>query len=174
LAYFERLVQGTGTKLTVLRASYFQDNVLQAVPFAKAHGSYQCFFPSRDVCIATVATLDVGAIAARALLDAPPPKNEIIDVVGPSYSTTEIAEILGDAVGRKLTILDVQRAEREATFRQFMSPEAARAMFETVECLGSGRLPLCGDRLVRARTRLEQVLREAAATVSTRTPEVHP
>lgn len=174
LAYFERLMLDTGAAVTVLRACYFQDNVLSAVPFAEERSTLQCFFTSRDTWIATIAAVDVGAIAARALLDPPPANSEIVDLVGPSYSSTEMAAVLGDALRRKLTIVEVPREEQESMLRRWMAPEAARAMFETFECIGSGRIPLRGQRTIRAQTRLEQVLRVALSRGTEEAGTVHP
>jgi hypothetical protein len=53
-----------------------------------------------------------------------------------------------------------------------MSPEAALAMVETFQCLGSDRLASNADRVERGTTRLEQVLRAALAGVAS-TPAAH-
>jgi hypothetical protein len=59
-------------------------------------------------------------------------------------------------------------------FRQWMTAEAARAMVETIECLGSGQLVAAGDRLERGTTGLDQVLRAALTRAHAQTAEVRP
>jgi uncharacterized protein YbjT (DUF2867 family) len=168
LAYLERVVSETDASVTVLRASYFQDNALEAVPAAERDGIYVNLMPSRETPIVTVATSDIGAFAAAALVEPPRAPREVVDVIGPSYSPNRIALQLGEQLGRTLSIVDVPAAGQEAMLRQWMSREAARAMVETLECLGSGRVVLSGDRIERGRLRLEELLRTALS----RRPEV--
>jgi hypothetical protein len=84
---------------------------------------------------------------------------ETVDLVGPSYTVDELARIVGEAVGRRLTIVDVPAATRQAAFESWMSAQAAQAMVETLDCLGSGRAGPRSERRVAGSTRLEQVLR---------------
>lgn len=46
LAYFERRLLETNTSLTVLRCSYFQDNLREVLPLARHEGIYPCLFAS--------------------------------------------------------------------------------------------------------------------------------
>jgi uncharacterized protein YbjT (DUF2867 family) len=174
LAYFERLVLETNAAVSVLRASYFQDNVLEALPMAEHEGVYANLMPSRETAIVTIAAQDVGALAAAALLEPAPVASEIVDLVGPTYSPNRVALQLGDALGRTLSIVDVPAAGQEAMFRQWMSRDAARAMVETLACLASGRTTLDGDRVERGQTRLEQVLRAALSRRPAAPAEVQP
>jgi uncharacterized protein YbjT (DUF2867 family) len=174
LAYFERLVLETNAAVSVLRASYFQDNVLEALPLAEYEGVYANLMPSRETAIVTIAAQDVGALAAAALLEPAPVTSEIVDLVGPTYSPNRVALQLGDALGRTLSIVDVPAAGQEAMFRQWMSRDAARAMVETLACLASGRITLAGDRVERGQTRLEQVLRAALPRRPLAPAEVQP
>jgi uncharacterized protein YbjT (DUF2867 family) len=172
LAYFERVVLETNAAVSVLRASYFQDNVLEALPMAEYEGVYANLMPSRETAVVTIAAQDVGAFAAAALLEPARAASEIVDLVGPTYSPSGMALQLGDAVGRTLSIVDVPAVGQETMLRQWMSRDAARAMVETLACLASGRIVLAGDRVARGQTRLEQVLRTAVSRRSA--PEVHP
>jgi uncharacterized protein YbjT (DUF2867 family) len=161
LAYFERLVLDTGAVVSVLRASYFQDNVLEALPLAEYEGVYANLMPSRETAVVTIAARDVGAFAAAALLEPARAASEIVDLVGPTYSPNRMALQLGNALGRTLSMVDVPAAGQETMLRQWMSRDAARAMVETLACLASGRIVLAGDRIERGQTQLEQVLRTA-------------
>jgi uncharacterized protein YbjT (DUF2867 family) len=163
LAYFERLLLETDTQLTILRASYFQDNVAQLLPSAAKDEVFPNFFASRERALATIAARDVGAFAAQCLLQPSAQHREIIDLSGPLYSPLDMARTAGEVLGRRLTLMDVPAAARQAAFSSWMSPEAARAMVETLDCIGSGRAPLLGERSLRGTTPLEQVLQASLA-----------
>jgi NAD(P)H dehydrogenase (quinone) len=178
LAYLERLVLETSATVTILRASYFQDNVTALLPLAEREGIYPDFLPPGSPALVTIAASDVGTFAARSLLVPPRGHREIIDLVGPVYTATEIGNALGQIVGRPVSALHVPPASQREQFQQWMSPEAARAMVETFQCLGSDPLAANGDRVERGTTRIEQVLREALAGApsasAARSTEVQP
>jgi NAD(P)H dehydrogenase (quinone) len=174
LAYFERLLAEAATGLTILRASYFQDNLIQILPSAARDRIYPNLFASRDTLISTIATQDVGEFAAQVLLEPAPRETEIVDLVGPSYSPTEMAAVVGELLGRPLAIVDVPADRQEQSLRQAMSAEAARAMIETLECLGSGRALRQGQRTLHGQTRLDQVLRTALSEGAPVDNEVQP
>jgi hypothetical protein len=163
LAYFERLVLDTNAAVSVLRAGYFQDNVIEALPLAQRDGVYLDFFARCATPITTIAAVDVGTIAARSLLEPPRSEREIVELLGPAYTPAEIAAAVGKAVGRRLSVRTVPVQSREELLRQWLSPEAARAMVETFACLGSGRVVASGDRVELGQTRLDQVLGGALA-----------
>jgi uncharacterized protein YbjT (DUF2867 family) len=164
LAYFERIVLETKAWVSVLRASYFQDNVLELLPLAEHEGVYPNLMPSRETPVVTIAAQDVGAFAAAALLEPPRAASEIVDLIGPTYSPNRMALQLGEALGRPVSVVDVPAAGQEAMLQRNMSRDAARAMVETLACLASGRILLAGNRIERGQTRLEQVLRMAMST----------
>src|SRR5207245_9776683 len=83
LHHFENKLRETGTKLTAIRAAYFQENASGAIAAANAKGIYPNFSPSADYAFPMIATKDIGRLAAR-LLKTPPAKSEAVDLVGPS------------------------------------------------------------------------------------------
>ena len=174
LAYFERLLGDTNAAVTILRASYFQDNVLMALPAALNDGVYPNFFAARSRPLTTIAARDVGRVAAAALLETPRARREIVDLIGPAYSAEQMSELLGKAIGRRLSIVDVPRLAQEQMFCQWMTRDAARAMVETIDCLGSGRIVAAGDRLERGTTDFEQVIRAALTRAAADTAEARP
>lgn len=162
LAYFERRLLETKTLLTVLRCSYFQDNLREILPLARHEGIYPCPFASAEQRLPMVAARDVGGLAARALLELPPPRSEIIDVLGPEYSSSEIAELVGRSVGRQLSLVELGVERQRALFETQMSVQAAHAMVETLACLSKG-VPLRGDRREHPSTALRITLATEAA-----------
>lgn len=174
LAYFERLLSDTDAAVTILRASYFQDNALMALPAAQRDGIFPNFFATRSTPLTTVAARDVGKIAAAALRQPPRARRELVDLVGPAYSAEQMSALLGKALGRELSVVDLPSAAQEHTLQQFMTRDAARAMVQTIACLCSGRVVLAGDRLERGETGLEQVLRTALPPRAAQTAPVQP
>jgi uncharacterized protein YbjT (DUF2867 family) len=171
LAYFERLLGETDAASSVVRACYFQENVLEARPMAEREGVYPNFLPPGRA-IATVASADVAAIAAAQLFTLPQSEREVIDVIGPSYTPEQMAALLGTALGRTLTLAHVPEPAQVVLFQQWMSPEAARAMAATFAQLGSERVPLTGSRSERTTTSLEQTLRTLIGQAHSSTREV--
>jgi len=158
LSYLEGALLESPASITILRACYFQDNVLELRPIAERDGMYPNFFADRDAQIPTIAAADVGAIAARILLEPAPVRHEIVDLLGPAYTPSRMAAALAESIARPLSFVDVPAAQQEALFQQTMSPEAARAMVATLSCLSSQRITLRGQRIECGEVRLEQTL----------------
>jgi uncharacterized protein YbjT (DUF2867 family) len=158
LHYLERAVRKTAARVTVVRASWFQENVGAVVPAARAAGIYPNLMGSADVAFPTIATRDVGRIVA-ALLLAPPPTSEVIDLVGPSYSARDLATALGAALGRPLQVVDVPPPARVGALVEAGLPQSfAQEVAELYACVESGRVRPEGDRLISAATGIEEVL----------------
>lgn len=161
LHYAEQSLRAAAPKVSIIRASYFQDNVLGAACPARHEGIYPSFFPSADVAFPTVATRDAGRLAARLLVE-PPAKSEIIDLVGPAYSARDMAQRLGDAIGKSVRVADIPAAEHVEVLTQKggLPKPFAEALAEMFACFASGRVSPQGDRVERGATTLEEVLRE--------------
>jgi uncharacterized protein YbjT (DUF2867 family) len=160
LHYAEQVLRASAQKVTFVRAAYFQENVLGSVAPAKHEGVYPNFFPSADFAFPTVATRDIGRFAARLLVE-PPPKTEVIDLVGPAYSARDMAQKLGHALGKTLRVVDVPPAGHVHAFTSAGFPRpVAEAVAEMLACFASGRVKPQGDRTELASTTLDEVLRD--------------
>ena len=158
LHYAETELRKTGSKLTAIRASYLQENILAALPAAIHDGIYPNFFPSIDVAMPMVATRDVGKLAARCLVE-PPARSEVIDIVGPTYSVSQLADRLGAALGKSLRVVDVPASEHIAALTAAGVPmQLAAAVAEVYACFASGRVSPQGDRMVAGTTTLSDIL----------------
>jgi uncharacterized protein YbjT (DUF2867 family) len=158
LCYCEKAMRATGTKLTAIRAGYFQENIAQSVGPAKSQGIFPNFFPSADHPFPMIATRDIGQLATEALLH-PAGKSEIIDLQGPAYSIRQLAEKLGAALGKKLQIVDIPPANHVATLTQAgLSVDLAENFAEMYAGFASGRIKPCGDRMVQGKTTIDEVL----------------
>ena len=158
LHHAEHALRATGTHLTAIRASYFQENVAAALPLARSQGIYPSFLQSVDLAFPTNATREVGRLAASCLLDAPA-ASEVIDLVGPRYSVRDLAAKLGAAIGRTLSVVVIPPAEQVDTLtRTGMPRDFAEALVEMFACVSSGRVSLQGDRVVTGQTTLDDIL----------------
>jgi uncharacterized protein YbjT (DUF2867 family) len=159
LHFAENALRDTGVTVTVIRASYFQENILSALAPAEHQGIYPSFFSSTEIAFPTVATRDVGRLAGRCFLE-PPARSEVIDLVGPMYSVRQLATKLGTALGRELRVVDIPAAAHVEvlTTQAGLPRQVAEALAEMFACLASGRVAPRGDRMVPATTTLDEIL----------------
>lgn len=153
LHHAERALADSGARVSTLRSAFFQENVLAALAPARQGGIYPSLVPA-DVVVPTTATRDVGAVAARCLLD-PPARSEVIDLVGPLYSTRDMAAALSTALGLPLTVVEIPPAAHvEAFTAAGLSPAFAAAVAELHACLATGRVQastIDGARIILSR-----------------------
>jgi uncharacterized protein YbjT (DUF2867 family) len=158
LHYLEREIRQTGTKATIIRASWFQENVGALIGAANHAGIYPNLVLGADAAFPTIATRDVGQIAAS-LLASPPPASEVIDLLGPAYSARDLALALGSALGKPLQVVDVPPPARVGALVQAGLPQSfAEAVAELYACLESGRIRPEGDRVITGSTTIAEVL----------------
>ncbi len=159
LHHFEQVLAATGTRLTAVRASWFQENLGAVLPAARAGGIFPSMMPSADFAFPRIATRDIGPVAAKTLL-VKPVRNEVVDVVGPSHSDREIAGVLGRLLGMDLRVFEVPAAAQAATLVQAgIPPSGAKALAELNAAIGAELLVPRGDRRVDGTTPVEETLR---------------
>ena len=157
LHYLERLVRASALKSTIVRACWFQENVGSIVPAAK-QGVFPSLMASADAPFPTIATRDVGRIAASLLLS-PPPSSEVIDLVGPAYSPRDLATALGAALGKTLSVVEVPAAAHVGALMQAGLPQSfAEDVAELYACFNAGTARPQGDRTLTGATTLDEVL----------------
>jgi uncharacterized protein YbjT (DUF2867 family) len=158
LRYAELLLRTTCAKLSVLRASYFQENVLSACAPAQRHGVYPNFFGSPDFTLTTNATCDLGELATDLLLE-PPARSETVDVVGPTYSVRQLAQHLGNALGVSLRVVEVPAAQQvEVLCQSGLSRSYATALAQLFACFREGRVSPRDRHTVHVATGLSALL----------------
>jgi uncharacterized protein YbjT (DUF2867 family) len=158
LHVFEEALRGTGTTLTAIRASSFQENVAMSLAPAKQMGIFPSFAASVDFAMPMIATPDIGRLAAQALLERPA-KSEAIDLLGPLYSNKQVADKLGAALGKKLQIVEIPASGAVEALEKSGMPRSLAEMFaEMYEAGNSGRLLPKGDREVQGTTTLDDTL----------------
>ncbi|MBX3264600.1 MAG: NmrA family NAD(P)-binding protein [Labilithrix sp.] len=161
--YGERRLAETGAKLTFVRAAYFLENWAAVVAAVKA-GKLPTFIPA-DRVIPMVATRDIGAVAAKALLDGPPAsKVDVLELAGAKdLSAKDVAAIFGRLVGRSVEAEEAPLDAVVPTFTSFGASTSVAGLFrEMYEGIARGTVTWEGSpnaRLVRGTTDPESVLR---------------
>ena len=157
LHYFENALRKTGTKLTAIRAGYFQENVGNVLGAVK-QGIYPNFLPARDYPMPMIATKDIGHAAAQALVDGP--KQEVIDLHGPAYSINQVIEKLERAIGKKLNVIDIPQPNWVGAMVQAGLPQPwAESFAEMYGAFAAGKVAPKGDRLLHGKTEIDETLR---------------
>ena len=158
LCYFENKLRAAGTKLTALRAAYFQENIGNSVSPARDQGIFPNFVPSRDYPMPQIATRDIGVEVAKALRS-PPAKSEVIDLMGPQYTVNQVAAKLGEAVGKKLQIVDIPKDQHVSAMVQTGLPQpVAEAFAEMYDGFATGRITPKGDRTLQGKTEIDDTI----------------
>lgn len=158
LHYLEEALRKTKTTLTAIRAGYFQENVGNVLGAAKQMGIFPNLGGPADYAFPMIATKDIGRLVAESLLKKPA-QSEIVDLHGPSYSTRQAAELLGQALGKPLKIVDVPAAGRVDALKQAgFNDDIARTFAEMYEGFEKGIIRPKGDRLVQGKTELKETI----------------
>ena len=166
LHYFEGLLHAAGVQLSAIRAGYFQENVGMSVAPAKGAGIYPNFAPSADLAMPMIATKDIGALAAKLLVERPA-KSENVDLHGPAYSANEVAAKLGAVLGKALNVVTIPQAGHlPALLEAGLPPTFAAAYAEMYAGFATGNVGPKGDRLVQGVTPLDEVLPSLVSLVS--------
>ncbi|WP_394843333.1 NmrA family NAD(P)-binding protein [Pendulispora brunnea] len=159
----EQRLAKTQAKLTFVRAAYFFENWAPSLGAAAASGKLPTFIEAEHA-MPMIATRDIGAVAAQALIEGPPAEHiQIIALEAPrAYSPRDVAEAAARALGRPVEP-DFAPAEAiEPAFQSFgMSADVARHMRGMYVGINADvvRFAGAGERHVRGTTELETVVR---------------
>ncbi|HEX4622607.1 MAG TPA: NmrA family NAD(P)-binding protein, partial [Myxococcaceae bacterium] len=153
----------TRTRVSVIRAAYFYENVTPLLAVVKSAGLLPSFFPAQ-LPVPMVATHDVGILAAELLLDAP--KASRIVELGTARSSAEVGDVLGKLLGKPIA---VQEAAIESIGPMLtglgFTADLAGLYVEMIAGIRSGKVAFeGGHRRVQASTPLEVSFRELLAS----------
>jgi uncharacterized protein YbjT (DUF2867 family) len=158
LHYLERLLETRVSTATIARSCYFLDNIASVIAPAAAQGIYPNLLPSQDRAFPQIATRDAGRLAAELLL-AGATGTTIVDLLGPSYSVRQLADALGAAIGRTLTIVDIPPAEHVPALTAAGVPrQLAEAVAEMLAGFAAGRFMPSAERRLHGTTTIEEVI----------------
>lgn len=159
LNYLENALRSTGTKLTAIRAGYFQENVAMSFKSVQQTGVFPSFTPTADIPMPMNASKDIGHLAAELLL-AQPSRHEVIDLVGPLYTNRQIATKIGEALGKAVNVVDIPQSNWVGALQQAGMPESLAKIFaEMYAGFASGAIRPKGDRAVHVETKLEETMK---------------
>ncbi len=166
LHYLENRLRETGAVLSAVRPGHFQEKVVDLLGGAREAGVYVNFGDSADVPVPMVATRDIGAVVAQALLS-PPAAHEVIDVEGPAYTERQVAEKLGTALGTPLRVVDIpQPGWIDALTQAGLTRHGAEVLAELYDASQRGLFQPKGDRRVQGWTGIDDTLRALVRTHS--------
>jgi uncharacterized protein YbjT (DUF2867 family) len=162
----EEALRHTDAVVTALRSGHFQEKVGDVLPAAEGEGVFPVFASSADVPLPMVATRDLGAVAANALL-APSASSEAVDVVGPAYTERAVAAVLGRALGRELEVVTVPAEAWVASLRDAgFGAHVAESLAELYRADEAGMLAPRGDRSVTVSTPIDDTIARMLAARS--------
>lgn len=160
------MLDGVATDITHLRPGYFMENFLhQAGAIASENSLFMPVDP--DAELPMVATRDIGQVAADRLLDRSWSGRHHVGIHGPTdLSHAEAARILGEALGRTITLTPIPpEAAREAMISQGMPAGWVDEMLELYSGMAAGTLKPAEPRTAETTTptTLAEWAREALA-----------
>jgi uncharacterized protein YbjT (DUF2867 family) len=159
LHYAEEALKKAGTKLTAIRAGYFQENVGNWLPAARQAGIAPSMGPA-DFAYPMIATRDIGLLAAKEIL-ATPSKSETVDLHGPPYSMKQVAEKVGKALGKPVNPVEVpQEGWVPAMLQVGMSQGAAESFAEMYRAVAAGKVVPKGDRTVHGKIEIDETIKQ--------------
>ena len=159
---FDALVS-EGISVTHVRAAYFMENLNDMMGAVLGNSVLPSFIRAEDVAFPMIAAADIGAFAARALVDsvaAGGARRRVVELEGPArYCPRDSAAILSRLLDKTVTLVTQPEAALEAMLVSFgYSAEFAGMIREMVEAMNEGRLALEGCEHAKTETPLETVL----------------
>jgi uncharacterized protein YbjT (DUF2867 family) len=137
----EGLLDDAGASTTHLRPGFFFENLLWQMDAIRS--SRAIALPvSGDRRCPMIATRDIGRVAADRLADGGWTGQSVEELHGPAeLSFNEVAEILSEALGRKITFVRCEPQQmRQAIIEHGVSENVADAMLEMYAALEAGKL----------------------------------
>ncbi|MFC8125737.1 NAD(P)H-binding protein [Streptomyces sp. NPDC057302] len=120
----DEMIESTGVAYRALAMPFFMENFLQQAEVIKTQGMF--FLPNAaDRPLATVATRDIAAAAARLLADDSWSGKDTVPVISPdSLSPNGMAEVLSEVLQRPVRFQQVDAETHKATMMQYGMSEA--------------------------------------------------
>ncbi|WP_439378875.1 NmrA/HSCARG family protein [Amycolatopsis lexingtonensis] len=140
----EQRLRATGVPLTVLRPVFFMENLMRAgVVTAEADGQVFRYAFAPGVPIQMIASDDIGAVAARAVLDPGAVPSGQLEIAGDELTPEQMAAAFADASGRPTrfepTPIDsVADADRRAMYTWLATTPGYQADFATTSAIRPG------------------------------------
>jgi uncharacterized protein YbjT (DUF2867 family) len=160
----ERALRGSGVPSTFLRAAYFVENWAAVLPVAKQDGVLPSFIPG-GLKTPMVSTVDIGTLAAEALLEGPRAER-VLELSGPQDLTPqELAATVAKVLGKPVQLVEAPLDAVVPTFTSFgISADIAALYRGLYEGIINGKVAFEGGKAEahRGTTTAEDTLRALA------------
>jgi uncharacterized protein YbjT (DUF2867 family) len=160
----ERALRGSGVPSTFLRAAYFVENWAAVLPVAKQDGVLPSFIPG-GLKTPMVSTVDIGMLAAEALLEGPRAER-VLELSGPQDLTPqELAATVAKVLGKPVQLVEAPLDAVVPTFTSFgISADIAALYRGLYEGIINGTVAFEGGKAEahRGATTAEETLRALA------------
>jgi len=158
----ETALRAAGVTSTFLRAAYFVENWGSVLQVAKKDGVLPSFIP-KSLKLPMVSTVDIGNLAAQALLEGPRGER-VLELSGPQDLTpNDVAAVVSKILGRPIKLVEPPLDAVVPTFTSFGMSSDIAALFQAMyEGIASGRVSFEGGSAEahRGSTSIEQTLRQ--------------
>ena len=133
------LIASTGVSYRALANSSFMDNILRQTATIKSNGFFSSPTPG-DLKVATCATRDIAAIAAKMLIDRSWSGNGDFPVLGPEdLSFNEMAQIMSGVLGKQVRFEEMSvEALKTGLLRRGRSEAMTQAMVDMMVAISEG------------------------------------
>lgn len=140
-AMLEETVQGLEMESYIVRPAYYYSNWMMYLDVAKSDGVLPAFFPP-ELAIPMIAPSDVAAFIADVMESGA--KHRISEITGPeSYSTSDIARFMGEALGRDVIAVQIPQRDRlPGLLRAGFSRSSAEYLLGMTEAVIEGKTGL--------------------------------
>ena len=157
IANLERLFVEESIPLTAIRPGYFLENIQDVMPAVLHEGIYPSMILPLDFRIDMVATRDIGATIAGALLNPGTEAHRVIELKGAAqYSAEDIAAELSKSLDREITPIAVPPEGWVAQLQQAgLSRQSAESIAEMHENINNGRIDFLDPNARRGTVDLE-------------------
>lgn len=165
IAYLEKLFVEASVPLTAVRPGYFLENIQDMMPAVIHQGIYPSMILPLDFKIDMVATRDIGATIADALVDPTTVPHRVIELKGAAqYSAEDIAAALSTLLDRDIVPVAVPQEGWVPQFMQSgLSRQSAESLAEMHENINNGRIDFLDPDARKGRVDLHTFLSSQAA-----------
>ena len=114
----EKIIEQSGIPFTFLRPNEFMQNFINFhSPSIKGNNAF--YIPLEDAKVSLVDVRDIAAVAVKSLIDEDKHKNKTYLITGPeALSYHQVAEILSNATGKKISYVNISEEEAKATMKE--------------------------------------------------------
>ncbi len=152
--------------IAFIRAGSFFENAIPLLPIAAQSGHLYSFYQPVDRAVPSIATRDIGALAAKLLADSSWSGRRLIEL-GSAYTPAQLASAMAEVLGRPVIAMPIPRDRWAATAESFGIPAGSTwAYEEMIEGVNSGwiNFDVPGTEHVPATTTPQEVFAAARAS----------